>query len=124
MTPEEIISQDCERTGYRVGAVMHGILDAVQKRSAIVFQDNKTVIVLDPLKKGSHDFETGLFTVDSPIGLVRSLKNMLANEGPKLPAHTTLYGGNEDPQILRMIKQAGFPLEKADKPHFVWMAKI
>jgi len=121
MNPEDIISQDSERNGYRPGAVMHGILDAVQKRQALIFHDNKTVIVLDPLNKGSNNFEIELFTVDSPIGLVRSLKNMLANEAPKLPAQSKIYVDSKSSQVAKLMQQSGIPLQKSDKPKFTWM---
>lgn len=121
MTPQEIIAADCERTGHRVGAVMHGVMTALDKRGAKLFHDNKSVAIIEPIGKSKTDFEVHLFTADAALGLVRSVKS-LGEQIRGVPQLERVYGQAE-PQVIEMLRVAGFPVEKSDKKDFNWMSE-
>ena len=121
MTPQEVVIQDCERTGHRVGAVMYGIAKAVDK-GAEIFHDNKSVVVLEPIEKSKSDFQVHLFTVDSPPGLVRSIQKIVT-QIQAVPNLQRVYGNAKDPQVIKMLRTAGVAVQKPDKDGFTWMAE-
>ena len=121
MTPQEVVIQDCERTGHRVGAVMYGIARAVDN-GAKIFHDNKSVVVLEPIEKSEGDFQVHLFTVDSPSGLVRSIQKIVA-QIQAVPNLNRVYGNAKDPQVIKMLRTAGVAVQKPDKDGFTWMAE-
>ena len=121
MSPQEIIAKDCERTGHRVGAVMHGIAVAFDKRGAKLFHDGKSVVILEPIGQSKMDFEVHLFTVDSPLGIVRSVRR-IGDQIRQVPSLEKVYGDAE-PQVVQMLRTAGFPVENSDRKEFNWMAR-
>ncbi len=121
MTPQEIVAADCERTGHRVGAVMHGVMMALDKGGKI-FHDNKSVVVLEPLGKSKKDFEVHLFTVDASLGLVRSVQKII-EQIRQVPGLERVYGDAEDPQVIKMLRTTGLDVQESDKKNFTWMAE-
>lgn len=122
MTPQEIIAADCERTGHRVGAVMHGVMKAMDKAGAQVLHDNKSVVILEPIEKSKKDFKVHLFTVDSPLGVVRSVQKIVA-QIQQVPGLERVYGNAKDPQVIQMLRTAGVAVQKPDKKDYTWMAE-
>lgn len=121
MTPQEVIVQDCERSGYRPGAVLHGVAVAMDKRGAKLFHDSKSVVILEPIGKSSKSFEVHLFTVDPPLPLVRSLQK-IGDQIRRVPGLEKVYGQAE-PQVIKMLRASGFPVEESDLKDFNWMAR-
>lgn len=122
MTPQEIVIADAQRNGKPPGAVMGGIAKAIDTKGAKVLHDGKSVVVIEPIEKSKKDFQVHLFTVDSPIGLVRSVRNMVA-QIQQMPGLERVYGDAKDPQVIQMLRTAGVAVQKSDKSKFTWMAK-
>jgi hypothetical protein len=122
MTPAEIISNDAERSGKRPGAALHGVSVAVDKRGAKVLHDDRSVVVVEPIRGSKAKYSLHLFTADSPIGLVRSVKNLVP-QIQKIPGLEFVYGDTENPQLVRLIRAAGVDVLKSDNQKFTWMAK-
>lgn len=122
MTPQEIVVADAQRNGKPPGPIMGGIARAIDKKGAKVLHDGKSVVVVEPIEKSKKDFQVHLFTADSPIGLVRSVRNMVGKI-QKMPGLERVYGDAKDPQVLQMLRTAGVDVQKSDKSKFTWMAK-
>jgi hypothetical protein len=122
MTPAEVISEDAQRSGSRPGAAMNYIAIAMDKRKAFILHDNKSVLLLDPIDKDRRKYAVHLFTVDSPIGLLRSVKNLIP-EIQGVYGLEYVYGNTKDPQVIQMIRAAGVDVLKSDNPKFTWMAE-
>ena len=122
MTPQEVVIADAQRNGKPPGAVMGGIALAIDTKGAQVMHDNKSVVVLEPIGKSKSEFQVHLFTVDSPIGLVRSIKSIVA-QIEQVPGLERVYGDTKDEQVIQMLRTAGVAVQKSDKPKFTWMAE-
>jgi len=123
MTPQEIITQDAERAGQRPGAVLHGVAVAVDKKKAALLQDNKSLVVLEPIGKSKHEYSAHLFTADAPAGLVRSMI-ALRNQMRRSTKFKKIYSDSLDQKILKLLETAGFNVQKSDKKDFKWMAEV
>lgn len=121
MTPQEVIVADCDRTGHRIGAVMHGVMAAMDKGGK-VFHDNKSVVILEPLGESKKDFKVHLFTVDASLGLVRSVQKII-EQIRQVPGLERVYGNAKDPQVIKMLRTTGLVVQKPDKKDFTWMAE-
>ena len=122
MTPQEVIAEDAQRVGARPGAALHYVSIAVDKRKAIILHDNKSVLLLDPIDEERSKYAVHLFTADSPVGIVRSLKNLYPDVFGVYGLEY-IYGNTKDPQVIRMVRNAGVNVLKSDDPKFTWMAK-
>lgn len=122
MTPQEVVVADAQRNGKPPGPIMGGIAQAIDNKGAKVLHDGKSVVVIEPIEKSKKDFQVHLFTADSPIGLVRSVRNMVA-QIQQMPGLERVYGDAKDPQVIQMLRTAGVAVQKSDKPKFTWMAK-
>jgi len=78
--------------------------------------------VLEPIGKSKSEFQVHLFTVDSPVGLVRSVKAIVA-QIEQVPGLERVYGDAKDKQVIQMLRTAGVAVQKSDKPKFTWMAE-
>jgi hypothetical protein len=121
MTPQEVIAADAERSGQRLGAVLHGLAVAMDKHKAKMFHDNKSVVILEPIKGSQTDFEVHLFTADSPMGIVRSVQR-ITQQIAAVPKLERVYG-QAKPQVIQMLRTSGLQVEKSDKKDYNWMAK-
>lgn len=122
MTPQEVIAADCERTGHRIGAVMHGVMAAMDKGGR-VFHDNKSVVVLEPMGESKKDYKAHLFTIDASLGLVRSVQKIIA-QIMEVPSLKRVYGNAKDPQVIKMLRTTGLDVQKPDKENFTWMVEF
>jgi hypothetical protein len=122
MSPQEVVIADAQRNGKSPGVVMGGIALAIDTKGARVMHDNKSVVVLEPIEKSKSDFQVHLFTVDSPVGLVRSVKSIVA-QIEQIPGLERVYGDTKDKQVIQMLRTAGVAVQKSDKPKFTWMAE-
>jgi hypothetical protein len=122
MTPVEILSAEAERNGKRPGALLHGISVAIDERNAVLLHDAGSVVLLDPIDKSRKKYSVHLATVDSPMGVVRSVQKLR----PKIfstPGLEWIYGDTKDQQVIRMLRTAGYQVLKSDDPNYTWMAK-
>ena len=122
MTPQEVVIADAQRNGKPPGAVMGGIALAIDTKGAQVMHDNKSVVVLEPIGKSKSEFQVHLFTADSPVGLVRSIKSIVA-QIEQVPGLERVYGDTKDKQVVQMLRTAGVAVQESDKPKFTWMAE-
>jgi hypothetical protein len=122
MTPQEVVIADAQRNGKPPGVVMGGIALAIDTKGAQVMHDNKSVVVLEPIGKSKSEFQVHLFTADSPVGLVRSVKSIVA-QIEQIPGLERVYGDAKDEQVIQMLRTAGVAVQKSDKPKFTWMAE-
>ena len=117
----DIIAQDAKRSGKRPADVLTGVMIALDRRNAKLLHDNKSVAIIEPLDEGRTEYEVHLFTVDNPMSLVRSVKN-LGSQIRSVPKLERVYG-KANPEVIKMLKVAGFPVAQSDKKEFNWMAK-
>lgn len=122
MTPVEILSEEARRNKTRPGAFLHGVSVAIDKKKAVLLHDANTVVLLDPIDKDRKKYAVHMASVDSPIGVVRSVKN-LHQKIFGIPGLECIYGDAKDQQVIRMVRTAGYNVLKSDNPKFTWMAK-
>lgn len=119
----EIISEDARRHGKMPGAVLTGLSIAVNDRGAKIFHDNKTVAVLDPIKKGANEFEAHMFTADNAQGF-RASSKVLFDEVRQMPGVQKIYAKFENPKLVELAKMVGADIKESDKKGFTWMTEF
>ena len=120
MRPSEIIKQDIDSHGQDSSMALMAINQAVQSGNAILLHDNKSVLFL--LRFAPRIVELHLYTVDSPLSMVQSLKTFI--QKIKQSDIKAVYGKADSPQIIRLLKSIGVPVEDSNIPKFNWMARV
>ena len=120
MTPSEIIKQDIARNGQDPAKALAAINTAVQTGHAILLHDNNSVLFL--LRFAPNMVELHLYTMDSPLSMVQSLKVFI--QKIKQSDIKAVYGKADSPQIVRLLKSIGVPVKDSNIPKFNWMARV
>jgi hypothetical protein len=123
MTPQEIIEADSQRTGNRVGAVLGGVMAALDKNKAELFHHNKVAIILEPIKKSKTDWSVHMFSANPPLNLKQSAP-ILLQQVQANPNIRKVYGDPTDLEILNVLKSVGFNVQRSDRKDFQWMVEI
>jgi len=127
MKPTEIINAEYQRLGKDSGEFLKKLSAALQKKLAIIMQEENTILVLITL--GDGNVELHLFTADGPIKVAKALSRFVdkirksdlkAVYGPK----ENVPNSNKLQQTLNMLKTLGVDVLPSDNPKYEWMAKV
>jgi len=118
MIIKDIIKADLQ--GENPDDVIRSITHYLENNKGILIRKNDTVIFgykFNDDCAGMH-----LFTVDSPIRVVRAIKHFV-EEAPKHNVKT-IYGLTENKQMYRVFKLLGLNVEKSELPQYNWKWSI
>ena len=127
MKPTEIINAEYQKLGKDPSKFLRALNIAINKKLAIIMQENDTVLLLIATKDGNAELH--LFTQDSPIKLAKALSRFVdkirksdlkAVYGPK----ENVPNSNKLQQTLTMLKTLGVDVQPSDNPKYEWMAKV
>ena len=127
MKPTEIINAEYQKLGKDPSKFLRALNIAINKKLAIIMQENDTVLLLIATKDGNAELH--LFTQDSPIKLAKALSRFIdkirksdlkAVYGPK----ENVPNSNKLQQTLTMLKTLGVDVQPSDNPKYEWMAKV
>ena len=120
MTPSQIITADAQKHGVDPQRVLSYVAEQIQSNKANLLQTGESILLLVHL--GQSAAECHLYTMDSPLGLRKSLAHFL--EIIRQTPIKRLYGEAENPGILQMLQMIGLHVEHSDLPQFNWMANV
>lgn len=127
MKPTEIINAEYQKLGKDPSKFLRALNIAINKKLAIIMQENDSVLLLIATKDGNAELH--LFTQDSPIKLAKALSRFIdkirksdlkAVYGPK----ENVPNSNKLQQTLTMLKTLGVDVQPSDNPKYEWMAKV
>jgi hypothetical protein len=124
MKPSEIIKKDSEKRGLDPTKTLVSIQYILTHKLGFLLNKNNSVLLL--AKIGNNEYETHLFTEDSPLKLGQAMIAMFHDiEGLKIKA---IYGNADNPQIINLLKQLaereGTEIQNPDKPNYNWMIRL
>lgn len=120
MTPTEIITKDIQAHGHNPAPVLRWVGANVKSKNAILLRHGDSILMVNKIKP--HEAELHLFTVETPIALMGSVKDFF--DKLKQSDLKRAYGKADNPQILKMLRMAGVDVLKSDKPKYNWMMEI
>jgi predicted aconitase with swiveling domain len=120
MQPSEIISQDAQRSGVNPDVLLSHIAELTNAKKAILIQKNDSVLQVTMV--APEVAELHLYTVDSPLTLAQSLKQFY-KELQGNPHVRVYYGKADSPEIIKLMKAAGLPVEDSDNNKYNWMIR-
>jgi hypothetical protein len=121
MKPTEIIKANAQQQGVQPESVIAGVGRAIQEKKSFLMQENNSVLVSTMIAPGT--VEAHLFTMDSPMVLVKSIAGFLEQFKQARFVHT-IYVGSSNQQIGRLLQLAGCNPQHSDKPGYDWMIRI
>lgn len=101
MTPSEIIKADFESKGLDPEPAYQKIAALKEKGDLILLNTNNSVLTLTKIPEGG--VEVHLFTQDSPVTLMKSMKFFL--EKIRAAGIKEVYGNADNPEIIEFIKR-------------------
>jgi len=120
MTPTQIVTADSQKRGIDPRRILRAMKKDVHDGKGIVLHTNNSVLFGHYIDNG--DMELHLFSVDSPLQLMHSLKEFIKHiRSSKLRA---VYGHADNESIVQFLKKAGVDVQPSDKPKFNWMALV
>lgn len=120
MTPSQIITLDCQRLGVDPRMALDATSKLVKSGIASLMHQNNSVLLLTFINKS--DVELHLFTVDTPLTLMKSLAEFI-----NTIRHSEIrrvYGKADNEGILDMLKRLGVNVVPSDKEEYNWMANV
>jgi NhaP-type Na+/H+ and K+/H+ antiporter len=127
MKPTEIINAEYQKLGKDPSKFLRALNIALNKKLAIIMQENDTVLLLIATNDGNAELH--LFTQDSPIKLAKALSRFV--DKIRKSDLKAVYGPKEDvpnsnrlQQTLTMLKTLGVDVQPSDNPKYEWMAKV
>jgi NhaP-type Na+/H+ and K+/H+ antiporter len=127
MKPTEIINAEYQKLGKDPSKFLRALNIALNKKLAIIMQENDTVLLLIATNDGNAELH--LFTQDSPIKLAKALSRFV--DKIRKSDLKAVYGPKEDvpnsnrlQQTLTMLKTLGVNVQPSDNPKYEWMAKV
>jgi len=118
MIIKDIIRADLE--GESPDDVINRITNHLENNKGVLLRKNNTVIFGYKLTEDTVGMH--LFTVDSPIKVVRSIEyfvNEALNRNIK-----TVYGLTDNKQMYRVFRLLGINVKESDLPQYNWKWKI
>jgi hypothetical protein len=120
MTPTEIVTANKQKKGRNPRKVLLAIKRTVSKGNGFLLHENNSVLF--GVYIAPNEAELHLFSEDSPLQLLHSLKEFIAKiRKSKLKA---VYGKANNPAIVQFLKKAGVQVKSSDKPIYNWMALV
>lgn len=126
MTPSQIIAADHKRFGHGqddTARLMQGMNTAIQKNLGHLIQHGDSLLFLVNL--GHKAAEINFFTADSPQKIKSSMVYFIKQV--KKAGFNKVYGEDGGPimnKTLHLLEKLGLDIEKADIPHYYWMAEL
>jgi hypothetical protein len=120
MKASEIIQANAQRLGIDPNEVLQTIQQEVESQNSILMQKNDSLFVLTKIQPNVAG--VAMFTADGTMTLPRSISEAIAEM--KKEGISTIYGDNENTDLLNGLKQAGVQIEKSDLPDYAWKATI
>lgn len=122
MTPTEIITADCDRTGLDPNMVLGKIGRLVQDKAAYLLQEGDFLLLVIPLKDKEKSVELHLYGAGTIATLPDALKKFIKRLNDS--DADMVYGDGDIPQLLSLLKRLGADVQKSDDPKYVWMAPV
>jgi len=109
---EEIIRSHFESTGELdlFDAAYDSIAQAIKSGNTRIFRFENTLLIYTIVGDGVA--EVHLMSIDAPQVVVSAIKDFY--KAFKISGFKTLYTTVEDPQVVRLIKMAGIPVESKE----------
>jgi hypothetical protein len=120
MKASEIIQANSQRLGIDPNEVLQTIQQEVESQNSILMQKNDSLFVLTKIQPDVAG--VAMFTADGTMTLPRSISEAIAEM--KKEGISTIYGDNENTDLLNGLKQAGVQIEESDLPDYAWKATI
>jgi len=120
MKASEIIQANSQRLGIDPNEVLQKIQQEVESQNSILMQKNDSLFVLTKIEPDVAG--VAMFTADGTMTLPRSISEAIAEM--KKEGISTIYGDNENTDLLNGLKQAGVQIEESDLPDYAWKATI
>lgn len=120
MKASEIIQIDSKRLGVNPDEVLQKIQQEVESKNSVLIQKNDSLFLLTKIQP--NVVGVAMFTADGTMTLPRSISDAIAEM--KQEGISTIYGDNENTDLLNGLKQAGVQIEKSDLPDYAWKATI
>ena len=120
MKASEIIQANSQRLGIDPNEVLQTIQQEVESQNSILMQKNDSLFVLTKIQPDVAG--VAMFTADGTMTLPRSISEAIAEM--KKEGISTIYGDNENTDLVNGLKQAGVQIEESDLPDYAWKATI
>lgn len=120
MTPSQIIAEDARRHGVDPEKVLQYVGSKVKEQTGSIMSAGNSILLLVGI--GDESAELHLYTVDSPLSLMKNLPHFI-----DVIRHTDLkrvYGDTENQGIIEMLKRLGVDVQESDRPEYTWMANV
>jgi len=124
MKPSEIIKKEAEKRGLDVTKTLVSIQYILTHKLGFLLSKGNSVLLL--AKISDNEYETHLFTSDSPLKLAQAMISIFHDiEKLKIKA---IYGNADNPQIINLLKKLaekeGTEIQDPDKPNYNWMIRL
>ena len=120
MTPTQIVTADAKKRGTDPRKILRAMKKDVHDGTGLVLHTNNSVLFGHYIDNG--DMELHLFSEDSPLQLMHSVKEFIKHiRSSKLRA---VYGRADNEGIVRFLKKAGVDVQPSDKSTYNWMALV
>jgi len=120
MKPTEIIAEDAKRNGVDPAPILDKMSRSIKSGSGILLQSGNTVLILRRFSKGLAELH--LFTTDSPMTMIKALREFIAKI--KQSDLTAVYGKADNEQILQVLRSLGVNVQESDIPGYNWKALV
>jgi len=121
MKPTEIIRSEAEKNGHDANRWLFAIKKLIDKKLALMLQENNSILLI--IQLGDGNVEIHLFTADSPIKAIDSIKKFIKKV--KASEIKRLYGPTpDDPNIINALSKLGLNVMESDRPKYAWMAVL
>ena len=120
MKASEIIQASSQKLGIDSNEVLQKIQQEVESQNSVLMQKNDSLFVLTKIQP--NVIGVAMFTADGAMTLPRSISEAIAEMKQK--GISTIYGDNENTDLLNGLKQAGVQIEESDLPDYAWKATI
>ena len=120
MKASEIIQVNSQRLGIDPNQVLQKMQQEVESQNSVLMQKNDSLFLLTKIQP--NVVGVAMFTADGTMTLPRSIAEAIAEMKQK--GISTIYGDNENTDLLNGLEQAGVQIEQSDLPDYAWKATI
>jgi len=121
MKPSEILQQTADQENVDPDTLAVTINHLLEKKLAIVMQENDTVFLI--IRLGDGIVELHIYTLDPPDKLTDSLSKFM--QKLKSSEIKKIYGVERtNTDVLDTFQEVGLPIEQSDLPKYKWSATL
>lgn len=120
MKASEIIQKNLQKLGVDANEVLQSIEQEIDSNNSVLMQKNDSVFLITKIKP--LIVGVAMFSTDDAMTLPRSIGEAVAEMKQK--GITTIYGDNENADLLNGLKQNGVQIKESDLPDYAWKATI